>query len=48
MSLPIDCLWSVISLAERCNVDLERAFLDTMIDVEARIADRRDSRAEFD
>jgi NTP pyrophosphatase (non-canonical NTP hydrolase) len=33
-----DCLWSVLVLADRYGVDLERAFLETMDDLEARLA----------
>ena len=33
-----DCLWSVLVLAERYGVDLERAFTDTMDELEARLA----------
>jgi NTP pyrophosphatase (non-canonical NTP hydrolase) len=33
-----DCLWSVVVLADRYGVDLERAFLDTMDELEARLA----------
>jgi NTP pyrophosphatase (non-canonical NTP hydrolase) len=33
-----DCLWSVLVLADRYSVDLERAFADTMDDLEARLA----------
>ena len=33
-----DCLWSVVVLADRYGVDLERAFLDTMADLETRLA----------
>jgi len=36
-----DCLWSVIVLAERCNVDLEKAFVGTMSDLEGLIASGR-------
>ena len=33
-----DCLWSVMVLAERYEIDLEKAFLKTMDDLEAHIA----------
>jgi NTP pyrophosphatase (non-canonical NTP hydrolase) len=33
-----DCLWSVFVLADRYGVDLERAFLATMDELEARPA----------
>ena len=33
-----DCLWSVVVLADRYGVDLERAFLDTMDELEAQLA----------
>ena len=33
-----DCLWSLIVLADRYGVDLERAFGDTMDQLEARLA----------
>ena len=33
-----DCLWSVIVLADRYEIDLEKAFLETMDDLEAHIA----------
>lgn len=36
-----DCLWSVIVLSELCGVDLERAFLQTMDDLEKHIAAQR-------
>ncbi|MCX6956678.1 MAG: nucleotide pyrophosphohydrolase [Verrucomicrobia bacterium] len=32
-----DCLWSVLVLAEAHGVDLERAFLTTMDDLEAKL-----------
>ena len=32
-----DCLWSVCVLAELYQIDLEQAFLDTMIDLEQNI-----------
>ncbi len=35
-----DCLWSVMTLAELHDVDLEASFLATMVDVEAGIAQR--------
>jgi NTP pyrophosphatase (non-canonical NTP hydrolase) len=34
----VDCLWSVVVLAERYGVDLEQAFGATMDDLEASIA----------
>jgi NTP pyrophosphatase (non-canonical NTP hydrolase) len=33
-----DCLWSVLVLADRYGVDLERAFRDTMDELEASLA----------
>jgi NTP pyrophosphatase (non-canonical NTP hydrolase) len=33
-----DCLWSVLVLADRYGIDLERAFLETMDELEARLA----------
>ncbi len=38
-----DCLWSVLVLARLYDVDLERVFLNTMDDLEARIASQRPS-----
>ena len=32
-----DCLWSVLVLADRYEVDLERAFGETMDELEARL-----------
>ena len=32
-----DVLWSVIVLAERCGIDLEAAFVQTMSELDARI-----------
>jgi NTP pyrophosphatase (non-canonical NTP hydrolase) len=32
-----DCLWSVLVLADRYGVDLERAFLETMSQLEAQL-----------
>jgi NTP pyrophosphatase (non-canonical NTP hydrolase) len=32
-----DCLWSLLVLAEACDVDLEAAFLRTMSELEARL-----------
>jgi len=32
-----DCLWSVCVLAELYQIDLERAFLDTMVELERNI-----------
>ncbi len=32
-----DCLWSVIVLADACDVDLEQAFLKTMDELEAHL-----------
>jgi NTP pyrophosphatase (non-canonical NTP hydrolase) len=34
----VDCLWSVVVLAERYGVDLEQAFSATMDELEATIA----------
>lgn len=36
-----DCLWCVLVLAHRYGVDLERAFLHTMADLERHLASRR-------
>ncbi len=36
-----DCLWAVIVLADIYGVDLERAFLTTMDDLETHIASQR-------
>lgn len=36
-----DCLWAVIVLAEVYGVDLERAFLTTMDDLETHIASQK-------
>jgi len=36
-----DCLWSVIVLADTFDVDLERAFLETMDELERHIASAR-------
>jgi NTP pyrophosphatase (non-canonical NTP hydrolase) len=36
-----DCLWSVLVLAQLHDVDLERAFLRTMDELERHIASRR-------
>lgn len=36
-----DCLWAVIVLSEMYGVDLERAFLTTMDDLETHIASQR-------
>jgi NTP pyrophosphatase (non-canonical NTP hydrolase) len=33
-----DCLWSVLVLARACDVDLERAFLATMDELETKLA----------
>jgi NTP pyrophosphatase (non-canonical NTP hydrolase) len=33
-----DCLWSVLVLADAYGVDVERAFLDTMDDLEQRLS----------
>ena len=33
-----DCLWSIVVLAERYGVDLERAFGETMAELEAQLA----------
>ena len=32
-----DCLWSILVLARRLDVDLERAFLETMGELEGHI-----------
>lgn len=32
-----DCLWSVLVIADKYNIDLEKAFLKTMNDLENRI-----------
>jgi len=36
-----DCLWSVLVLAEACDVDLEAAFHSTMDELERRLGPRR-------
>ena len=36
-----DCLWSVLVLSEMYGVDLERAFLQTMDELEQHIASQR-------
>lgn len=33
-----DCLWSIIIIADKYDVDLEKAFLDTMKELEKRAA----------
>ena len=33
-----DCLWSVLVLADACGIDLGRAFLATMNELEAKLA----------
>lgn len=35
-----DCLWSIIVLAEKCNIDLESEFLKCMDELEERITNR--------
>jgi NTP pyrophosphatase (non-canonical NTP hydrolase) len=40
-----DCLWSVIVLAEAHGVDLERAFLATMDELERRLGELERARA---
>jgi NTP pyrophosphatase (non-canonical NTP hydrolase) len=37
-----DCLWSLFVLAEHYNINLEEAFLDTMSELEERIAGGRE------
>lgn len=32
-----DCLWSIIILSEKYNIDLEKAFLKTMEELESRL-----------
>jgi NTP pyrophosphatase (non-canonical NTP hydrolase) len=32
-----DCLWSVLVLADACEVDLERAFVQTMAELETKL-----------
>lgn len=32
-----DCLWSVLVLADKYNIDLEKSFLNTMANLEKRI-----------
>lgn len=39
-----DCLWSVLVLAQMYGIDLERAFLQTMDDLEQHIASQRQSQ----
>ena len=36
-----DCLWSILVLADGCEVDLEKAFLRTMSELELRLKPRR-------
>jgi NTP pyrophosphatase (non-canonical NTP hydrolase) len=36
-----DCLWSIIVLSQMYGIDLERAFLQTMDDLEEHIASQR-------
>src|SRR5216110_1599025 len=33
-----DCLWSLFVLSDRCGIDLQAAFLDTMSQLEAHLA----------
>jgi len=40
-----DCLWCVMVLSEKYGIDLEKAFLDTMDELEKRIAED-DSRED--
>ena len=35
-----DCLWSVLVLADAFGVDLERAFVQTMDEIEQRLTDK--------
>lgn len=35
-----DCLWSVITLADAYEVDLEQAFVNTMTDLERRLNEK--------
>ena len=35
-----DCLWSLLVLAERCNVDLESAFEATMDELSTHVSNR--------
>jgi NTP pyrophosphatase (non-canonical NTP hydrolase) len=39
-----DCLWSVLVLARAYDIDLERAFLRTMDDLDAKLAARPGTR----
>ena len=32
-----DCLWSILVLASKYNIDLEQAFMETMDELEGRI-----------
>ena len=34
-----DCLWSVLVLADACDIDLEQAFIQTMDELEQHIAE---------
>ncbi len=36
-----DCLWSVLVLAKKYDIDIEKAFLKTMDELDARIAEGR-------
>ncbi len=38
-----DCLWSVMTLADQLDVDLERAFMATMDELDARLNDSTDA-----
>jgi NTP pyrophosphatase (non-canonical NTP hydrolase) len=33
-----DCLWSIIVLADKYNVDLEKAFAKTMVELDSRLS----------
>ena len=35
-----DCLWSILVLAERCGIDLEKEFLKTMGELRQRISNQ--------
>ena len=41
-----DCLWSILILAEHYDIDLEKRFLETMTELESRIAHETHSVSE--
>ena len=36
-----DCLWSILILADKYGIDLEKSFVDTMVGLEKRIASEK-------